>query len=49
MTGEDEDALNAAVEALLEVLDERYPYTGTLSVGGPFYEKLGLGPSSVFE
>jgi len=47
--GEDADALNAVVLALLDVLDERYPYAGTLSVGGPFYEKLGLGPSSVFE
>jgi hypothetical protein len=47
--GLDGAALDDAVLALLDALDERYPYLGTLSVGGPFYEKLGLGPSSVFE
>lgn len=50
VVGEDGAALEEAVLALLDVLDERYPYAGTLypyaktlGAAGPLYEKAGVG------
>lgn len=49
VVGEDAAVLDDAVLALLEVLDEKYEYTGAFGARGGLYEKAGLEYPTVLE